>query len=262
MALHRFFLTGPLPADVSADQIVTLALDMRDVRHATRVLRLGPGGQIVVVDTGGAVWKARITSASDAGIVVALIERVEDERLPYVTLVAGVTKGDKIDLAVEKCVEIGVSRVMPILAERSVVRFTPEKASARGDRWRRVAAAAAKQAQRASVPMVDDPVALFEVAQAIIDSHDVVLVAWEDAAATAPGIGEALDEAGANTESRVAVVVGPEGGLTAAEVYGFERAGARAVSLGGCVLRAETAGIVAAAVALYELGALGGRARG
>lgn len=107
---------------------------------------------------------------------------------------------------------------------------------------------------------VGDPITLPEVASRCAE-YDAMLVVWEDAAVSGPGVGQALDEAGVAGDARVALVVGPEGGLTSAEVYLLESAGARAVTLGETVLRTETAGIVAAALCAYELGGLGGRPR-
>ncbi len=260
MSRHRFFLTAQLPASPGR---VDLPLSAADVHHIARALRLQPGDEIVAVEPEGTAWLVRLTSVGRESCTGEAFEALSEGGFaPDVTLVAGVAKGDRTDLAIEKAVEIGVARVVPVLTERSVVRLTPEKAAARGDRWRRVALAAAKQSQRTFVPHVADPVSLGEIVPVLAETYDVVLVAWEEGADTAPGIGEALDEAGVTSASRIAVVVGPEGGLTAGEVYDLESAGARAVSLGPMVLRAETAGIVAVALAAYELGGLGGRRRG
>ncbi len=260
MSHHRFFLTEALPTGPGP---VELPLSSADVHHVTRALRLGPGDEVVVVEPDGAAWLARLTSTDHGSCVVEVVEALAGAGpVAHVTLIAGVAKSDKTDLAIEKAVEVGVSRVVPVLTERSVVRLTAEKAAARGERWRRVALAAAKQSQRATVPPVSDPVPLAAIIEDLDATYDIIVVAWEEGADTAPGIGEALDEAGATSSSRVAVVVGPEGGLTAAEVYDLERAGARTVSLGPTVLRAETAGIVAVALVAYELGGLGGRRRG
>ncbi|MRR13255.1 RsmE family RNA methyltransferase, partial [bacterium] len=144
-------------------------------------------------------------------------------------------------------------------AERSVVRLEGTKAAARTARWRRVAAEAAKQSQLADVPHVTDIVAFADLPAALADS--LVLVCWEDSEA-APGIGEALRAAAPVAETDVAIVVGPEGGLTSAEVRVLQRAGASVCSLGSTILRTETAGVVAAALALYERGGLGGAHRG
>lgn len=261
MSAHRFFLTGVLP-EPGEDGSVVVPLSETDLHHAVTVLRMRSGARIVVVEPGGPAWRAHVLAADHHGVTVDRLERLEEVTTGHVTLVQGLAKGDKVDLVVEKSTELGVEAVVPLLTARSVVRLTPEKAAARRQRWQRVAMAAAKQSQRTTVPRVADPIALDEFIRDGLEAFDIVLVAWEDASLTGPGIGAALDEAGATARSRVAVVVGPEGGLTAEEVYTLESAGAHAVSLGETLLRSETAGIVATALTLYGLGALGGRSRG
>lgn len=237
-----------------------MPLSARDVHHATSVLRLSEGAEMVLVEPAGPAWKVRLTGIGANGIFAEPVERLPEAPPCRVTLVQGVAKGGKMDLVVEKATELNIEAVMPVFTERSVVRLDTEKVPVRGDRWRRVALAAAKQSQRTSVPIVTDPLS-FADARGRLSEFDTVLVVWEGASATGPGIGQALDESRVTVESRVAVVVGPEGGLTAEEVYELEASGARAVTLGETVLRSETAGIVAAALCAYELGALGGRPR-
>ncbi len=261
MSAHRFFLTESLDV-LPEDGRTLLPLSATDLHHAVTVLRMRLGTHIVVVEPDGAAWRAHVLAADHHGVTADRFERLPPASLAHVTLVQGIAKGDRVDLVVEKATELGIEAVIPVLTERSVVRLTAEKAAARGDRWRRVAAAAAKQSQRTSVPRVSDPGELSTFIAGQLADFDVVLVAWEGAAATGTGIGPALDEADATPGSTVAVVVGPEGGLTAEEVYALESAGARAVTLGDTVLRSETAGIVASALTLYELGSLGGRPRG
>ena len=195
------------------------------------------------------------------GLAAEKVERLAELPAYRITLVQGVAKGAKVDLVVEKATELNIEAVMPVLTGRSVVRLDVDKTRSRGERWRRVALAAAKQSRRTTLPTVADPLPLVE-AYPLLATFDVVLVVWEGASATGPGIGQALDEAAATQESRIALVVGPEGGLSSEEVYALEMSGARAVTLGDTVLRSETAGIVAAALCVYELGGLGGRPRG
>ena len=258
MADHRFFLEAPLS---EAPGPALLPLSSGDLHHAVSVLRLGAGSVVSVVEPSGAVWSARIDTATHDGLLATVLEELPAVEPCRVTLFQGVAKGAKVDLVVEKVTELNVEAIVPVLTERSVVRLSGDKAAERGARWRRVAQAAAKQSQRASVPLVSDPVG-FDGLLAALSRLDVTLVVWAGAMQTGIGIGEALDEAGAVRGSRVGIVVGPEGGLTAEEVYRLEAAGARAVSLGDTVLRSETAGVVATAICAYELGALGGRSRG
>lgn len=237
-----------------------LALSAGDLHHALSVLRLSPGAEIAVVEPDGSAWRVRVADADPDGLLAERIERLGETTAYRVTLVQGVAKGSKVDLVVEKATELNIEAVMPVITERSVVRLDADKAHARGERWRRVARAAAKQSQRTTVPTVTDPMAL-SAAHCALATFDVVLVVWEGAEVSGPGIGRALDEAGATTGTRIALVVGPEGGLSAEEVHALQVSGARTVTLGETVLRSETAGIVAAALCVYELGGLGGRPR-
>ncbi len=219
------------------------------------------GDEITVVEPEGDAWLMRVTSTEGGALAAELWEPLPKGETLQLTLVLGIAKGDKVDLVVEKATELGVEAIRTVVAERSVVRLSVEKGRQRVERWKRVAQAAAKQSRRTTIPDISDPVPFAEFLSEA-DSFDTVLVPWEEASATGPGIGEALDEMGVTSGSRVAVVIGPEGGLTSEEVYALEAAGARAVTLGRTVLRSETAGIVAVALCLYELGALGGRERG
>lgn len=248
MGEHRFFATGPLIDDAP------IPLAARDVRHIRDVLRLGPGDAIVVVADGHA-HDVVLTEVSQqvSGRAAA---RWDERPLPRVTLVQGISKGERMDQVVRQATELGVARIVPFVAERSVVRLDEQRAAARVDRWRRVAAEAAKQSRRLTVPLVTDVVTSSDLAEVLAGC--TVLVCWEDAEG-AQGIGAALASAGVTDDGEVAVVVGPEGGLARDEVMRLTASGARVVSLGATVLRTETAGAVAVALALYERGELGGR---
>jgi 16S rRNA (uracil1498-N3)-methyltransferase len=231
----------------------------RDRHHLSLVLRMQPGEEVVAVEPDGAVWALRLFAVSPDVVIAGRIERLPATTELRVVLVQGVGKSDKTSEVVQGAVEVGVSAVWPVITARSIVKLDAEKRADRGMRWRRVAEAAAKQSQRTFVPEVSDPVELRHVL-GLIAGCDVALVAWEDAAG-APGVREALAAAGAREGSRVALVVGPEGGLTAEEVAELETAGAIPVSLGTTILRTETAGVVGAALVVHELGGLGNRER-
>lgn len=256
MSLHRFFIDEPLAAS-SADEPVALPLAPGDLHHVSAVLRLRAGDEIVVVAPDRVPRVVRITHLGEQGVLGFELEALPVTVEPRVTLIQGLAKGDKLDLVVEKVTEIGIEAVVPVAFARSVVRLDAERGAKRGERLRRVAAAAAKQAQRSYVPSVSDPVSPPELA-VLLGGYDIVLVAWEEAL-DAPGIGTALRDAGAHAGSRIAIVIGPEGGLTAAEVSSLTNGGAIVVSLGPSVLRTETAGILSAALCVYESGGLGGR---
>ncbi|MBA4370858.1 MAG: 16S rRNA (uracil(1498)-N(3))-methyltransferase [Coriobacteriaceae bacterium] len=251
MSRHRFFLTA------AAADGHPLPLTERDLHHARDVLRLRAGDEIVVVEPGGLGFVVRLDEVGDEvrGEVMDELPRHEG---PRVWLVQGVAKGERTDLAVRMAVEAGVSGVVPVLTERSIVRFDAEKRRERGDRWRRIALEAAKQSQRDIVPQVSDPILLGDIAEVLPDGCGVV-VPWEEASGR--GVREALRDLNAGTDTPVAVVIGPEGGLSFREVDRLEQEGAVTCTLGETILRTETAGLVACALVLYELGGLGGARR-
>jgi 16S rRNA (uracil1498-N3)-methyltransferase len=218
-----------------------------EARHYLRdVLRLAPGDAVEVFDGAGRTWPARIGVAFEA---LALGPARESPRAPLpVWLLFALAKADKADLVAQKATELGVARLVPFTAARSVVRLDGARAGARADRWRRIAAEAARQSGRADVPEVDGPVAL----EAALD-------------AIPPGFGRAVlhGQGGAPLSALSpspagwAAVVGPEGGLTDVELRACEDAGLVRVTIGPRTLRAETAAIVAAALLQARFGDLG-----
>lgn len=259
MAHHRFFVTTSLP-EAGADAW-PVPLSPNDLHHLVRVVRLAPGERVVLVGRGGQSAEAVLRSISAEGVVADVEPPVAGSARPRVALAQGLTRRERMEYAIQKTTELGVSEIVPVGFARSVVKLADERAEARRTRWQRIAEEAAKQSQRSDVPLVleaTDLAGLIELAK----GYDVVLVPWEEDAHSAGGVGEALGRAGANAQTSVLVVVGPEGGLEAAEVDELvtSAAGIR-VSLGDTILRTETAAVIAVALAAYELGGLGGRGR-
>lgn len=256
MSRPRFFLVAPLP---SPDP-TPLPLSAADTHHIASVLRMRAGEEIVVVEFGGEVWAMRLMIVDPEAIVASRIERLPHTDEPQVVLFQGVGKGEKVAEVVQGAVEVGVAEVVPVISARSIAKIPADKRAERGDRLRRVAEAAAKQSQRNGVPFVADPLPMRD-AFALMAECDVLLVAWEEAA-DAPGIREALERAHAHETLRVGIVIGPEGGFTAEEIAELDELGAKRVTLGATILRTETAGVVATALAVHELGGLGNKPRG
>jgi 16S rRNA (uracil1498-N3)-methyltransferase len=257
MSRHRFFLQAALP-ELEGEVILPLAEG--DLRHAVAVLRVVAGEEIDVVEPGGRVWRVRVEDVSSEAVVARVAEEIVQPVAgagQHVTLVFGVSKGGRNDDIVEGVTELGVSSFMPVITARTVVKLDAEKRRERGSRWRRVALAASKQSKRGTVPEVSDPVRL-GTALPLLAGYDLLLVAWEEAGDAAPGIRNAVARAlPLAASARVAVVIGPEGGLTAEEISALEGVGGVVVSMGHTVLRVETAAVVASALAVHELGGLG-----
>ncbi len=244
MSRARFFLTGEPEFDEAVDS--PLPLTTADARHAARVLRIDTGEHIDVVAPSGRGWRVEVTDVVDGSIRGRVVEPLPAAHRASITLFQGVAKGEKMDSIVRQAVEVGAVAVVPVMTSRTIVRLDPRKRAERGERWRRIAESAAKQARRETVPAVSDPVDLAE-AVALLGGYDRVLVLWEDR--VGHHILPELREAFANPRVRLALFVGPEGGLSVDEVSSLESLGARSVSLGPSVLRTETAAVVALGLA-------------
>lgn len=214
--------------------------------HLLSVLRLAPGAEVEVFDGRGRVYEGRVREDGD----IALGASRELPPLPPVTLAQALVRGEKLDLVVQKATELGVSRVVPVAMERSVVKLDARRGEERAVRWRKIAAEAARQCGRADVPDVEPPRSLSGfLAQARARGEDVAAL-WE-------GPGERLGSWLADHPGALALVVGPEGGIAPAELSLLRGAGAAPVSLGPRILRTETAGLAALAVVLHARGELG-----
>lgn len=252
MALPRFFLQGTL-AGTEGTALLPMAAD--DVHHAVCVLRVKPGDCIEVVDADGSVtWLVEVTRTSEDGIEGSVQARSSARPRTRVTLVQGVAKGEKMDDIVRHAIEIGADAIVPVLTERTVVRLKGPKLAEKGERWRRIAKSAAEQSHRDFVPSVSDPVGMRDVA-ILLSGFDAAVVLWEEERGS--GLVEVLSEAALPDGAHVALIVGPEGGLSAGEVRELVEAGARPASLGDTILRTETAALVALALTVHHLGGLG-----
>ena len=209
-------------------------------RHAVEVLRLAPGEQVRVGDGHGTVAEGAVVSAGHDGLRVAVSARFEvPAQTPEFVLVQALPKGDRGPLAVELATELGVDRIVPWTAARCVTRWRDDRVAKGVAKWRAAARAASKQSRRPRVPEITEPMTTREVCGLLADT-DLAVVLHERA--TRPLAGLDIPRDGV-----VAVVIGPEGGLTDGEVVAFRAAGAQAVRLGAEVLRTSTAGAAALA---------------
>lgn len=251
MRIPRFFVQ---PGEVEADVV---RLSGEEATHALKVLRLTIGDHIAVLDNHGQEYRVEVTAIGPdglAGRVLSRKPRLTEPRLA-VTIAQGIPKGDKFETVVQKATEIGAVGFIPLFTERTVVELSPAKASARADRWRRVAKEAAKQAGRAVVPEVVDAIQLESLSE-WWGGRGPVLVLWEEEGAR--GFREELASLlGTRPDKQMLLVIGPEGGLSEREVDKLRGFGARTVTLGPRILRTETAGPVALACALLLSGDLG-----
>ena len=247
--MHRFFVP---PECIDGDEVVVTG---PVARQLAMVLRAAPGDRIALLDDTGAeyfVTLSRVGPREAAGAVTG--RAVDAEPPPPIALYQALLKADRFEQALQKCTELGVSRFVPMVTERCVPRVDAKWAANRYPRWRRIVTEAAEQSGRRRIPALEAAVSL----EAACDGAEGVrLIPWEGERVT--GIRAALRAAGPGAlRDGVSVFVGPEGGLTEAEIAYAASRGVEPVSLGPRVLRSETAAMAAVAAVQYELGELGG----
>ncbi|MEE0844839.1 MAG: RsmE family RNA methyltransferase [Eggerthellaceae bacterium] len=262
MSLPRFFLTEQVLAE-QIEPVFALRLDADDAKHA-RVLRLKPGEHIAVVDAAQDYFECEIVAFDDAVPAVRISRHhTTGAYRPTVVLVQGLAKGDKMETVIRHATELGVAGFIPVAFKRSILKLEAKRAASKAARWRSIAKSAAMQSGQPAIPEVHEPMDLSRACE-LLGEATAVLVCWEEAR-QAGALSQVLASAceacscADPRDARIAVVVGPEGGITDDEVELLLSCNPRAslVTLGPSILRTETAGVVAPALVLYELGALG-----
>ena len=240
--MHRFWVKEKLSAGIEA------SLDPAEARHAGQVLRLKPGEPCELLGNGER-WQGEITDLTpNAGTVRAVALLPSTEPRLRITLFQGLPKGDKMELIIQKAVELGAEAIVPVAMTRCVTRLDAKDAARRRERWQRIAAEACKQSGRCALPEVRPLLNGKDLPQAFA-GFDAVLVPWEEAKE-----GSLRSFSQHHPEIRsLAIVIGPEGGITPEEIEEMGEAGAQTVTLGPRILRTETAGMaaIAALMSLY-----------
>ena len=245
--MHRFF------ADEKGIREGKAFLDAMDAHHAAHVLRLRPGEEIVLMSS-KQPYRAVIEAVSDDGVLCRAGEALKSpEPALRITLYQGLPKADKMEWIVQKCTEVGVAAIVPLAMTRCVSLVTDKDGPKKQERWQRIAREAAKQSGRAAVPEVSPPLT-FSKALGSMNQHEAVLVPWEEAAEVGPrDVYRQLSHV-----RDIALVIGPEGGITPEEVASMKKeAHAMPITLGPRILRTETAGLCAAAALLTLWGDMG-----
>ena len=234
--MPRFFID-----DITPD-ILTISGD--DARHIAKSLRMRAGEEIILCDGCGMDACCKITDiGEDVTARVLYREKNSAESNVRVTLYMGCPKGGKLEFIVEKAVELGAVRIVPIVTSRSVSRPTGDSAKRKTERLRRHALEAAKQCGRGIVPDVGLFILFDEMIRELKD-YDQILFCYEGGGQPIGGLREMTDV------RNTALIIGPEGGFEPAEAQSLEKTGANTVSLGPRILRCETAAIAALSVIL------------
>lgn len=243
MRLTRVHVAGPLATDTRC------AIGGSAANHIRRVLRLRAGDALVLFDGRGGDYEARLEGygRDEALVAIGTHRAIERESPLAVTLAQGISRGERMDLVVQKATELGVAHILPLATERSVVRLDERQATRRLEHWRAIAIAACEQSGRNRVPQIAAPLTLEELLSRREPETMGLLLNPESGARVADL---------ARPATGVLLLIGPEGGLSENESTAALRAGFQAVRLGPRILRTETAAIVALGVIQQTFGDL------
>ena len=246
--MYQFFVE-PAQINEEAKRVIILG---SDVNHIRNVLRMRPGEEISVSNgVDGKEYRCGILELKETEILCELrFIKEEGTELPVrVTLFQGLPKSDKLELIIQKCVELGVTEIVPVATKRAVVKLDPKKAAGKGARWQAIAEAAAKQSKRGIIPVVS-PLMTFKEAVKKAADMDVCIIPYE-LAEDMTKTREILS--GISEGNQVAVFIGPEGGFDEKEIEEALVAGIIPITLGKRILRTETAGMTVLSWLVYLL---------
>ena len=247
--MRRLFYKGIL-----ADQI---EIGGPDAHHLMHVMRAKPGQEVIVVDDENQVARMEMTAFSPETVTLELVERLDaDTESPIdLTLAPCLLKADKMDFVVQKAVELGVTRIVPVVTHNCVVRYDDKKAKQRRERWQKIADEAAKQCGRTALVEVKPIETLKQFLQHAPYEDDMdseFLFCYENEEKLS--LRECLQR---TIAERYLLLIGPEGGFTLEEAEAIVKTGGQSVTLGPRILRAETASVAGLSIVQYEKGDLG-----
>lgn len=248
MQTHRFFIPS------EAWNLDRLQLDAEETHHCVDVMRAVVGQRIVVFDGLGMEALTEITHIGKSAVQLKPIQVVKTPPLRCsITLAQAIPKGKNMDLIVQKATELGVSRIVPLISERTVVQLDEQEAGHKVEKWREIVIEAGKQCGQSRLPGVVPPITLKRFFNEA-DHYDISFIAslQQDARSFKTTLTEFKAQYGRRPQSAL-ILIGPEGDFTPAEAALAKSAGCVPVSLGPIVLRTETAAIYCLSVLSYEL---------
>ena len=245
--MQRFFVE-PHQIDEAAHQIHIIGTD---VNHISNVLRMKQGEELWISDGGKCEYRCTIEAFEPDEVLLHIIYAQEpDYELPSrIYLFQGLPKADKMELIIQKAVELGAYEIIPVETKRCVVKLDGKKAAKKVERWQQIAESAAKQSKRMLIPNVHQ-VLSFKEALKYAESMDIRLIPYE----LAKGMQETKEILAAIEQGQsIGIFIGPEGGFEEKEVEAAISEGAKPITLGKRILRTETAGLAILSVLMFQL---------
>lgn len=243
--MFHFFVS---PENISAD---TVTVTGGDVNHIKNVLRMKQGEKFIANDGNGGSYCCAVSEIYEDRIVAEILEgQLSSTELPVrLVLFQGLPKADKMELIIQKAVELGVSEIVPVEMTRCVVKLDEKKKKSKTARWQSISESAAKQSGRTVIPEVHDAMS-YKNALDFAKDFDIVFVPYECADSMAK-MKEKMNEI--KPGMSVGIFIGPEGGFEKDEIEKAIEAGGEIVSLGKRILRTETASIAALAICMFNI---------
>ena len=229
-----------------------ILIDTEDVNHIKNVLRKNIGDDIIVCDYEKKInYNCKIKEISKRDIICEIISQRESESESNIKIdiFQGLPKADKMELIIQKGTELGVNSFIPVVFKRSVIKIDEKDKSKKIERWQKISEVAAKQSGRDMIPLIKNIENVKNICK-LFENYDIVLVAYENE--NQNSLKEALKSLN-KPEVKIAVIIGPEGGIDESEIELFKDAGAKIVTLGKRILRTETVCLAITAIINYEL---------
>lgn len=243
--MYQFFVDD---SQVSENAVV---IESSDVNHIRNVLRMKRGEKVRVSTTSGKNYYCAIAELTERMVRAEILEEYAEgtELDCRIYLFQGLPKSDKMELIIQKAVELGVYEIIPVAMKNCVAKLDEKKAPGRIERWQEIARSAAKQSKRSLIPAVRMPMG-YEEAVRMAKELDIVLLPYENErgmAATREAIGTI------RPGQNIGVFIGPEGGFSESEIALADKSGMQRISLGKRILRTETAGLATLAILMYQI---------
>jgi 16S rRNA (uracil1498-N3)-methyltransferase len=262
--MTRLFTEKTLPEDQQ-----TYSFSGEEARYLSDVLRIQPGENICLCDGARTDFTGRVSTVTRENVTVDLIKREPNRTEPpyEAVMYQALVKGDKMDLIIQKGVELGVSKIVPVSCIRSIVKLEGKDTPKKIARWQKIAEEAARQCGRGTVPIVESPLSFTQAVRAAKEQSDLAFLPWECEKSRPLSqllndyISELTAEKPLSAEKlpiqksipRLVFFIGPEGGFDPKEIDEAQAAGIKTVTLGRRILRTETAGIAVLSMFIYRL---------
>ncbi|MFA9399399.1 MAG: 16S rRNA (uracil(1498)-N(3))-methyltransferase [Clostridiaceae bacterium] len=249
--MHKFFVEQN---NINDDIAIIYG---EDVKHIYKVLRLKPSDEVLINNSNGLEYLGEILEIDKTQVKVCLKEKysISNESNISVTLFQGIPKGSKLDYIVQKGVEVGINDFYLVETKRVIVKGEKDE-SRKLERLNKISKEAAKQSKRSIIPWVNSKISFSDMLSKLKE-YDVIIVPYENKEEY--GIKKLFLEKKDISIKKVAIIIGPEGGFEEEEINLLEQQKSSIVTLGPRILRTETAGVIAAAIVLYEIGDIGGK---